>query len=470
MKRSAYGLVLIALLLAACGPVSAPTASLPTPSRTPAAPTSPAPPTVSLAPATDAPTSVPTADPLRAARNAPLSDISYRVPLITRHAGQREAVLEFELDQPAMGQLLIVPQNGAGAPVAIPFDGPGGLFTASGLEPGVPYLAAVVLDSGDGQFQPSFQGGAWGDVAFQTQPVSPGEFRVAVVGDSGFGEPVTAQLGALMATYGVDFTIHTGDLVYNLQDDPSPAAGFQTKLFAPFAPLLRSAPFYPILGNHDLEQAAYSQGQPYGLQALAPFVDPAMPDVQAGAGGWYAFSQRGVQFVVLNSQVVFGYPGKADETAWLAERLADPRFQTTIVVLHVPIYNAGYHLLDSLPVRRAWGDLIQSANVPLVLAGHDHNYQRFEVSGKTYVISGGGSSHLYQVRGRDPNLQASAVATHFVLLTFTSTAIQIQAIDVVGHVLDEAQVPWDGWPASGTTGSAPLLADVPAASVGSRLP
>lgn len=473
MTRRASGLALILFLLAGCGPLAAPSPSPRAPARPRATGTPTTAPATSTGPATVTalpPTAESTPDLLEEARAAPVSDMGYRVPLIIRHVTADEAIFEFELDQPAAGRVLVLPDGPTGSPVVQTFEGMGGLITVPDLAPGTHYHAAVLLDTGGAPAQPGFQGGAWGDVTFQTQPELPGEFRVAVVGDSGFGEQLTAQLGALMATYSVDFTLHTGDLVYNLQDDASPAAGFQTKLFSPLSPLLRSAPFYPVLGNHDLEPAAYSQGEPYGLQAFLPFTDPAIPDVKAGDGGWYAFAQRGIQFVVLNSQVAFGYQGKTDETAWLADRLADPRFRTTIVVLHVPLYNAGYHILDSLPVRGAWGDMIQSAHVPLVLAGHDHNYQRFEISGKTYIVSGGGSGRLYQVRGRDPNLKASAVATHFVLLTFTSTAIQIQAIDISGQVLDDTRIPWDGWSVSDSSDSGFVLAGAPTNGAGRRLP
>ncbi len=248
---------------------------------------------------------------------------------------------------------------------------------------------------------------------FKTQPDTPDTFRVAVVGDSGFGEEVTRRLGALMATYAPDFVIHTGDLVYNLQENSSPEAGFQTKLFLPFGQVMRLGPFYPTLGNHDLEDAAMAEGEPYGLTAFEPFIDPALPGAVPDSRGWYAFVQRGIQFVFLNSQVAFGYPGKSEETAWLEARLADPSVRASIVVLHVPLFNSGRHTLESVPVRQAWGEVIQSANVPLVLSGHDHNYQRFEEQGKTYLISGGGSSHLYQVVIPNRNLQAWAVKHSF---------------------------------------------------------
>jgi hypothetical protein len=445
MTRRLPGLLLAGWLLVGCG--QAPTAAPPTaaPTLPPATPTSTAAPPTTAPPPTSAPTAQPTVDPVRAALDAPLSDIGYQVPLIVRHVTAHAAVIEFELDGTSTGRLIVAPGDGSGPSASVAFDGTGGLFTVPDLGADVSYSAAVVLGTDQDPRQPHFLGDVWGEVTFRTQPETPAEFSVAVVGDSGFGGPATADLAALMATYGVDFTLHTGDLVYNLQDDPSPPAGYRTKLFSPFAPLLRSAPFYPSLGNHDLEPAAYWNGSPYDFRAFPPFVDPAMPDVTSGAGGWYAFEQRGVQFVILNSQVAFGYPGRTDETNWLADRLADPRFTATIVVLHVPVYNAGYHILDSLPVRKLWGDMLQSSDVPLVLSGHDHNYQRFDIGGRAYVISGGGSVKLYRVPVRDPSLMASAQTTHFTLLTFGANSIRIQAIDLSGQVFDDAQIPWSGW-------------------------
>jgi predicted phosphodiesterase len=438
-RRALVGVVL--LTAAACGQATIPTA---TTQPTPLPPTaSRVPPTVE--PATQLPTTVPSpsapAYDMGPLLNAPLGDIGYSVPLIIRHVTSDTVILEFRLEASAQGRLVVVPDQPEGEPQIIAFDGVGGEFEVSGLTPGAGYRAAVVFGASGSQTQPGFLGEPWGEVHFKTQPTTPDTFRVAVVGDSGFGEAVTRQLGALMATFAPDFVIHTGDLVYNLQENRSPAAGFQSKLFQPFGPVLRMAPFYPTLGNHDLESAALTDGEPYGLTAFAPFIDPGLSEAAPDSRGWYAIVQRGIQFVFLNSQVAFGYPGRSDETAWLKARLADPSVRASIVVLHVPFYNSGRHSLESVPVRQTWGDIIQAANVPLVLSGHDHNYQRFVEQGKTYLISGGGSSHLYQVPIPDRNLQAWAVRTHFVLLTFTADTIELQAIGLDGSVFDEASIP-----------------------------
>ena len=106
------------------------------------------------------------------------------------------------------------------------------------MEPGTAYEVVLGLRIPDGSYaQPAFLGAAWGSLRFHTQPTAE-PLRVGVIGDSGFGEPVTDQLAGLMAGYPLDFVVHTGDLVYNAGENASPAEAFAIKYFQPFAPLL----------------------------------------------------------------------------------------------------------------------------------------------------------------------------------------------------------------------------------------
>lgn len=417
----------------------------PTPTLQPSPTTAAASRTPSLSPTT-APEATGTAVPATATpsgvsgvTNAPLSSTSYQVPLIVRHTMPKGAVLEFILPAAATGKLVVWPLANPANQQTTPFQGTGGEFEFQALDPGTPYGAAVVLDGAEGPEQPAFQGAVWGPVTFHTDKSSPSDFTVAVIGDSGFGEAVTSQLASAMASFHPDYVLHTGDMAYSLGNDPSVPEGFANKVFGALAPLFTSTTVYPLVGNHDLEAASRWHGQPYYFTAFPPFTDPEFPNLNGDQqGDWYAFSHYGIQFIELNTQVFFGYPGRKEQLAWLQARLQDPRFKASIVVMHVPMFNTGYHILDSLPVRSGLEDVLAQGHVPLVLAGHDHDYQRFSQDNRTYVVSGGGSGHLYTVHGPEVGLEASAKTSHFVLLHFGPDQIDLQAIDASGKVFDEA--------------------------------
>ena len=84
--------------------------------------------------------------------------------------------------------------------------------------------------------------------------------------------------------------------------------------------------------------------------------------------------------------------------------------------------------------------LFEQSQVPLVLAGHDHNYQRIQFNGITYLVSGGGSSVLYGLAGTVPDGQYFARRSHFVILELDGPRIRISAMDEEGEVFDRAVI------------------------------
>ncbi len=265
--------------------------------------------------------------------------------------------------------------------------------------------------------------------------------RIGVLGDSGFGQPATFELAREMATYDLDFVIHTGDLVYHADENPSPQIAYMEKLFRPLAPLFQQLPLYPVVGNHEYDAESRWEGAPYYYWAFPPLGDPDFESTaRGGRREWYAFEYGSIQFIMLNSQTFFGQEGRAEQTAWVVDRLDDDRFKLSIPVFHVAPYSGGLHLLDGLALRTEWGTLFEAAGVPLVLSGHDHNYQRLQVGRVTYIVTGGGSETLYRKQLTLPESAAFARRTHFVLLTLTAGQIEISAIALGGEIIDQATI------------------------------
>lgn len=372
---------------------------------------------------------------------------AYVLPLTVRHLTEDSATLLFELSEPAEGSLFYRPVSDTvqQQPVAVPFS-PGEArqqLTIQGLTAGVEYRAIVGLKQSDGTYrQPAFQDGSWGSVRFHTASTQA-PLRVGVLGDASFGDAATEELVRRMASYNLDFVIHTGDVVALIDENNGPVEAYALKFYKTLSPLLHLAPVYTIIGNHDYDFPARWRESYFYYYAFPSFPDPQFSSSQKqGDNQYYAFAYQGVQFMLLDSQVFFGVEGREAEEAWMAERLADSRFRFTIPVFHVPPYFSGsVHPDDGLAVRQFWSPLFAAAHTPLALSGHSHHYERLIADGVTYIVSGGGSATLYAPGEILPQSQVFARRTHFVLVEIYADRIELSAISKEGEVLDHTTIP-----------------------------
>ncbi len=419
---------------AAVSPEATPTheqsPDLPTPSPPPGIQPSPTDPVIPLV----------TSEPYEFVLDGSPTDIAYLVPLTVQHVGETNATLSFELSEPHEGVLFF--WDVAGPAREIPFSGETSrhIIKLNDLGGGVEYWAVVGLKDDTGAYSlPWYVGGEWGEVRFRTFSPDDEPFRVAVVGDSGFGQEATFRLLEQMATFDLDFVLHTGDVVYNIYDDPDAPTSFAWKYYSTFAPILHRMPVFPVIGNHDVERATLWDGISFYFYAFPRIVDPLVSG-SSERREWYSFSVGSYQFIMLNSQAFYGSGRLTAQTEWLAERLRDDRFSASIPVFHIAPYTSGMHTNDGVPMRSKWGSYFEQAQVPLVLSGHDHNYERLIVNDVTYVVSGGGSSTLYSLRELLPNSKTFARRTHFVLLELYSDHIELTSVALDGEILDRATI------------------------------
>jgi hypothetical protein len=80
--------------------------------------------------------------------------------------------------------------------------------------------------------------------------------------------------------------------------------------------------------------------------------------------------------------------------------------------------------------------MFEQAGVRLVLAGHDHDYQRSkEIDGATYVVSGGAAK--LRGAGSAGFTEVSKSVLHFLELVVFADRIEGRAIDRNGGTVDE---------------------------------
>jgi predicted phosphodiesterase len=392
------------------------------------------------------PTPTPLPSPTPVVVGGVSADVAYTLPLTVQHVTDTSATLFCELSVLSRGVLLYEPLEGdvrTQLQVALNPNDTKQQIVLDGLLPGIKYQAEIGILGADGTSlqQPRYMEQPWGSITFRT---ASGEepLRVGVVGDSGFGQQATFDLAARMAASDLDFVLHTGDVVYDIEKNADAYEAYALKYYLPFAPVLHAMPIYPVVGNHDVERAAMFQEMAFYYDAFPAFADLRFSAPSTGGlNQWYAFAYGNVQFLMLDTQTFFNEQGRAEQPAWLSERLADDRFAYSIPVFHVPPFTSGLHPSDGLPVQSEWLPLFDAAKVPLVLSGHDHNYQRLEADGIPYIISGGGSATLYNEGAASPESKIFVRKTHFVLLEIYKDRIELQAIALGGEVLDQVTIP-----------------------------
>jgi len=219
------------------------------------------------------------------------------------------------------------------------------------------------------------------------RPPAVGEtIRFAVYGDMRGGHAEHAEIIRAIEKEALDFIVVTGDLVLRGTD-----AGDWQRFFEVSAKLLAQTSYYPVAGNHDL---GHSGDERRRLTEL--FELPPGPSSRPSWGSWYSFDVADLHFVMLDSN---SYEHEA-QLDWLREDLDAARARGARAIFaatHDGPYSRGIHRGNRVAQER-YVPVLVDHGVAMLFSGHDHLYQRGEVGGLRYFVSGGGGAPLYSVR------------------------------------------------------------------------
>jgi 3',5'-cyclic AMP phosphodiesterase CpdA len=270
--------------------------------------------------------------------------------------------------------------------------------------------------------------------------VASAELRLAIAGD--VGHP-SAELELTVAAMVDEHTRRPFDALVLLGDNIYPdgdPARVREAVLDPLAPILtRGVVLAAVLGNHDVDRGQADEvARRLGMPAR-----------------WYERRFGAVQLLALDSTRA----GDREQGAWLERTLAGSDAAFRVVALHHPPYSAGWHG-SSRVVRRAFGPAFVRHGVELVLAGHEHDYQRSKpINGTVYIVSGA-ATHLRATGKR--RFTASAHARHhFVDLWVIDDRLIIQPVGHDRQPFDQAVLPR-------VAGAAPIGASAPATSASTR--
>ena len=221
--------------------------------------------------------------------------------------------------------------------------------------------------------------GHWSEVfSVATSPTigTTEPWSFAATGDSrGNEENAWAIAQEHVLARGVDLQVFSGDAVAlgNVQEQ------WNEEFFGPsngdfeVHDSLAQIPLMMANGNHDLLATNY----------LAQFAVPQEQTESETADGeeWYSFDYGNAHFVFLNDTVFMPAVIAGAERTWLEAdlRRADMNRANVpwiFVVHHKPLYTCLSNHSPNIDLRSAWQPLFDQYHVDMVIAGHNHVYER----------------------------------------------------------------------------------------------
>ncbi len=261
-----------------------------------------------------------------------------------------------------------------------------------------------------------------------TEGVFPGYLTggIAVYGDSRSGHADHRRIVAGLKSIQPTAVFHTGDLVSNgsNQGNWDTFQDITGELFPP-------VPFYPAVGNHE---------NPNNSSTLY-FDQFTLP----GNERWYSVDVHGIRFIVLDTVSSIANPA-SEQYQWLESQLQSVSADSTVaVVFHYPPYSTGQHNADEKGLRQSIVPLFEAHDVDVVFTGHDHNYERSEVNGVPYVVTGGGGAPLRDQDAAKVGSYDSSVfyakAHHFCIIYRNGGRVMVDVWSKDVELIDQFEVP-----------------------------
>lgn len=257
-------------------------------------------------------------------------------------------------------------------------------------------------------------------------PLPP--LRFAVIGDYGLAGDPAREVARMVIGWQPDLVITTGDNNYpngEAETIDDNIGQFYHRFIFPYhgaySPGADINRFFPSIGNHEY----------YSAEGLRPYLDYfELP----GNERYYDFTWGPVHFFCLNSDP--HEPDKVGRSSvqaeWLRQRLAASTLPWKVVYTHFPPYSSGVHgSTDWMqwPFKE-WGATV-------VLAGHDHGYERLNVDGFPYFVNGLGGGPIYPIANSIPGSVVQYDGDYGAMLVEASAErIVFQFITIGGRTVD----------------------------------
>jgi hypothetical protein len=241
--------------------------------------------------------------------------------------------------------------------------------------------------------------------------------KFVIIGDTGTGTEKQQQLADLLlrsrASFPYEFVLMMGDNMYGGEQP----ADFKAKFEDPYKPIMdQKVKFYATLGNHDEPiQKNYELFNMNGKE-------------------YYRFTEGNAAFYCLNSN----YMDKK-QIDWLESELAKDTSEWKIAFFHHPPYSSGGKHGSDTQLRDVVEPIFVKYGVNVVLAGHEHFYERIKPQkGIYYFISGAGG----KLRAGDVKKNSALTEKaydkdmSFMLVEISNNQLFFQVLSRTGETVD----------------------------------
>lgn len=260
------------------------------------------------------------------------------------------------------------------------------------------------------------------------RPVAESPLYFGVAGDTGTGDKhayqIARQMAEVDAKHPFSAVLLLGDNIYG--EEPYPIA-LEKRFLHPFAPLLeRGVPFHAALGNHD-----------YDHDRLEGELHTALLNMDGREYRSVKFGET-VEFFILSSETLRKDPR---QVAWFEEASVQSRAKWKIVVLHDPLASSdASHGPDREGLAVLRKVLEGPADIDMVLAGHNHFYERRKIAGGIQHITLGSGGELARSITLPPDEGRAAGYNQsrcFGWMEIEADRLRFHVVDQRGAAIDE---------------------------------
>lgn len=245
--------------------------------------------------------------------------------------------------------------------------------------------------------------------------------KFAVIGDSGSGTTRQYQLAAQFSeahrAYPFSFVLMLGDNIYGRET----ARDFERKFERPYKSVLEAGiPFYAALGNHD-EPNIQIHYKPFNMDGQR----------------YYRFRKGDAEFFALDSTYM-----STAQVKWIEQALADSSAKWKIAYMHHPMYSSGKRHGSDLDLRAFLEPLFVKYGVSVVLAGHEHFYERLKPQQGIAYFTAGSAGKLRAGNIRRGPFFAAGFDTDlsFMLFELSDDQLHYQVVSRLAKTVDQGVV------------------------------
>ncbi|MBX2798896.1 MAG: metallophosphoesterase [Myxococcales bacterium] len=263
----------------------------------------------------------------------------------------------------------------------------------------------------------------------------------AVIGDFGDDDDDTAAVAAMVRQRDPDLIVTVGDNDYSDGAYAGSSKGLELGVGQHYGSFVQAGRFFPTPGDHDWGDTC---DNPAGLDDYLAYFD--LPSEGSGNERYYDFVRGPVHFFAVHSVEDCepdGATASSEQARWLRETAAASTAPFKVAYMHHPPWSSGEHRTDGEHMQWPWAEW----GFQLVLAGHDHDYERIWFDDVTSVVVGIGGVDL---RGFGCPVAGSQVRFDddygALFVTATDTLLSAELHTVGGVMVDRFEIGVSGLP------------------------